>query len=411
MHLYKKLSIILGLIIIIVIAGCGKTNSAKSDKSQKQQAVPVVVATVAQKDIPLQFRTIGTVEEYSIVSVLSQVGGTISSVNFKPGQQVNKGALLFTIDPRPFQTTLQQMEANVAKDSAQLLQAYATLSKDSAQLNYAKQQVDRYADLIKAGVVTQEAYDQIILNQKTIAATIQADLATINAIEQTIQADRAVYANAKLQLDYCYIHAPMAGITGDYLVDQGNVVKSSDKALVTISQLDPIYISFSIPQNDLAELKKYMTGKTLKVEAIIKNDTEHTVTGDLSFLNSAIDRTTGTLKLKAIFHNQSYKLWPGQFVNVILTLQVEPNRIVVPEETIQTGQQGQFAYVVKPDKTVESRPVVTGREYNHDIIVEKGLAPGEIVVTDGQIRLTPGAKVDIKKTGLSEKSEVQSPNQ
>lgn len=411
MNLSKKLFIITSLILVIIIAGCGKTDSAKSDKSQKQQAVPVVVATVEQKDIPLQFQTIGTVEEYSIVSVLSQVGGTISSVNFKPGQEVKKGALLFEIDPRPFKTTMQQLEANLAKDSAQLLQAYATLSKDSAQLNFAKQQVDRYADLIKAGVVTQEAYDQIVLNQRTISATIQADLATIKAIEQTIQADHAAYNNAKLQLDYCYIHAPMAGITGDYLIDQGNVVKSSDKALVTISQLDPIYISFSIPQNDVAELKKYMTGKTLKVEAIIKNDTEHTVTGDLSFLNSAIDKTTGTLKLKAVFHNQLHKLWPGQFVNVILTLQVEPNRIVVPQETIQTGQQGQFVYVVKPDKTVESRPVVTGREYNHDIIVEKGLAPGEIVVTDGQIRLTPGAKVDIKKTGLSEKSEVPSQNQ
>jgi membrane fusion protein, multidrug efflux system len=214
-----------------------------------------------------------------------------------------------------------------------------------------------------------------------------------------------------LQLDYCYIHAPMAGVTGDILIDQGNVVKSSDKALVTISQLDPIYISFSIPQNDLAELKKYMLGKTLKVEAIVKNDVEHTVTGDLSFLNSAIDRMTGTLKLKAIFHNQAHQLWPGQFVNIILTLQIEPNRIVVPEETIQTGQQGQFAYVVKPDKTVESRPVVSGRSYGHDIIVEKGLAVGETVVTDGQIRLTPGAKVEIKNAGLSEKSEVQSPNQ
>jgi multidrug efflux system membrane fusion protein len=395
MNLYKKLIIVLSLILVIVITGCSK--SSKPEKGQKKDAVPVVVATVAQKDIPLQFNTIGSVEEYSIVSVLSQVGGVISSVKFKEGQQVKPGQLLFEIDPRPFQTSLHQLEANLAKDSAQLLQSYATLSRDSAQLKYAKQQVDRYADLIKVGVVTQEGYDQIVMNQETITATIQADLATVKAIEQTIQADKAAYDNAKLQLDYCYIRAPMAGITGDILIDQGNVVKAGDKALVTISRLDPINISFSIPQKDIAELKQFMVGKTLKVEAIVKNEVDHTISGELSFLNSAIDRMTGTLKLKAVFHNPEYKLWPGQFVNVVLTLQIEPNRIIVPEETVQTGQQGQFVYVVKPDKTVESRLVVTGRTYGHDIIVEKGLTPGEIVVTDGQIRLTPGAKVEIKE--------------
>jgi multidrug efflux system membrane fusion protein len=362
----------------------------------RQESVPVSVEPVIQKDIPIQLTAIGSVEPYTSISVYSQVGGILTQINFKEGQDVKKGDLLFVIDPQPFQTVLHQTEANLARDSAQRNQAEANLARDSAQLEYANVQLHRYADLIQAGVVTQEEYDQIKTNAKSAVATVDADRAAIKTAEAAIHADLAAVESARIQLGYCSIRSPMDGRTGSKLVDLGTAIKSNDKALVTINQLSPTYVSFSVPEQELAKVKKYMAIRKLAVDAIITNEQDHRVTGELSFLDNAVDRTSGTILLKGTFANRDRSLWPGQYVNVILTLTTESNALVVPTEAVQTGQQGQYVFVVKPDQTVEMRPVVVEQVFEHETVIAKGLQPGETVVTDGQLRLSPGAKVEIK---------------
>ena len=387
--------------LVFMLGSCSK--SGKTNLPRKPESIPVTVDAVQQKDMPVQLNAIGTVESYATVSVYSQVGGVLTQVNFTEGQEVKKDELLFLIDPQPFQIALQQAEANLARDSAQYNQAQANLARDSAQFEHAQVELQRYAELLEAGVVTKQDYEQIRTNKESLSATILADQAAIKTAEGANLADRAAIETAKIQLGYCSVHSPMAGRTGSLLINQGTVLKANDKALVVINQLSPIYISFSVPEQELSQLKKYMALKTLKVEAIIPNEQEHRVTGTLSFLDNAVDRTSGTIRLKSLFANPDRRLWPGQFVSVMLTLTTDINAVVVPTEAIQTGQQGQYVFVVKPDHTVESRPVVVRRTYEHESVIEKGLQPGETVVTDGQLRLTPGAKVEIQNAVQSPK--------
>ena len=405
---------------LIFLSSCSGKDSTKATENV---SVPVMVGTVIQKAVPLQIRVIGNVQAYSTITVKSIVGGEISQVHFTEGQDVKKGDFLFTIDPRPFEAGLKQAEANLARDIAQVGQAEADLAKnialvkqaeanlerDIAQAENAKVEAKRYESLIERQVVSRQQYDQFRTNAEALEATVRADKAAKESAEAAVRssraalenaraavrADQAAVENAKIQLGYCFIRSPMDGRTGNLLVKRGNVVKANDIDLVTINQTNPIYAAFSVPEQNLSEIKKYMAGGPLKVEAHLSNDTSGTEQGVLTFIDNTVDKTTGTILLKATFANKGRWLWPGQFVNVILTLTTQPNAIVVPSQAIQTGQDGQYVFVVKPDLTVELRPVVVNRTLNNESIIEKGLKDGEKVVTDGQLQLVPGAKVEV----------------
>jgi multidrug efflux system membrane fusion protein len=353
------------LLLTTIISAC----AAKPQPPQKPP-VPVTAAEAVQKTVPVQLKTIGNVEAYSTVSVKSQIGGVLTHVHFREGQDVNKGALLFTIDPRPYEAALKQAEAN--------------LTKDIAQLENAREEVRRYAELVKKGYVAQQQYDQI----RTNAA----------AFEATVNADKAVVENAHLQLKYCYIYSPLTGRTGALMANEGNLIKATaDNAMVVINQIQPIYVTFSVPEQYLPEIKKYMSGGKIKVQAFITKGEDNPEEGTLTFVDNSVDLATGTIKLKATFTNKARHLWPGQFVDAFMTLTTQPNAIVVASSAIQTGQNGQYVFLIKDDLTVESRPVEVGRTLNSETVIDKGLQAGEKVVTDGQLRLVPGAKIQIKE--------------
>jgi multidrug efflux system membrane fusion protein len=390
--LFRSLSCFLALWVSVLLAAC--PSGTKGEHGPL--AVPVAVSSVIQKDVPIQIRVIGTVEPYSVVTIKALVGGEITHVYFKEGQEVKKGNLLFVIDARPFEAALKQAEANLERDAAQVKQAEANLERDAAQAKNAQIDADRYKSLFEKGVVAKQQYDNLRTNAEALEATVRADRAAKVNTDAAVLADKAAVENAKLQLSYCFIRSPIDGRTGSLLVQEGNIVKANDVNLVVINQINPIYVTFSVPEENLPEIRKYMATTKLKVEAILANDEKPPEQGVLTFVDNAVDTTTGTIRLKGTFANKEKGLWPGQFVNAVLTLTTKPNAIVVPSQAIQTGQEGQYVYVVKPDRTVESRPVVVERALNDETIVPKGLNPGETVVTDGQIRLRPGAKVEIK---------------
>ena len=380
------------LAVQILLLACSNEKSGKPIL----QPLPVTVATVIQKTVPVQLRAIGNVQAYSAVTVKSKAGGELIRIHFAEGQDVKKGDLLFTIDPRPFEAALKQAEANLEKNAAQVNQAKANLERDTAQAKNAVEEARRYEFLIQKGVVAKEQYDRIRTNADALEATVRADRAAIENAEAAVRADRAAIENAKIQLGYCFIRSPIDGRTGNLLIQQGNIVKADDINLIVINQINPIYVAFSVPEQHLSEIKKYMTMGTLKVETIIPKNEEYSEKGNITFIDNTIDTATGTIRLKGIFVNKERRLWPGQFVNVVLTLTTQPNAIVVPSQTVQTGQQGQYVFVIKPDTTVESRTVGVGQTVNGETVIQKGLNPDEKVVTDGQLRLFPGAKVEIK---------------
>jgi multidrug efflux system membrane fusion protein len=356
---------IVSIVVTVFLFACSK----KSGPPPRMEKVPVTSAIVIQKAVPVQLRAIGNVEAYSTISVKSQIEGVLIRVHFKEGQYVNKGDILFTIDPRPYEAALKQAEANLAKDNA--------------QLENAQKEVSRYEDLVKKGYVAQEQYDQI----RTNAA----------ALEATVNADKALVENARLQLKYCFIYSPITGRTGNLIANQGNLIKANaDNPMVTINQIQPIYVTFSVPEQYLNEIKKYMAAGKLNVEAFISKEDVMPEQGVLTFIDNTVDMATGTIKLKGTFANKGKRLWPGQFVNVLLTLTMQPDAIVIPSQAVQAGQSGVYVFVIKSDLTVESRPVVVDRSLDGESVIEKGLQPGEKVVTDGQLRLVPGAKVEIK---------------
>ncbi len=349
---------------LIFFAGC----TQKKAQAVFDDTVPVTVAKAIQKTVPVEVRTIGTVEAYSTVTVKSQVDGVIEKVHFQEGQDANARDLLFTIDPRPFEASLKQAEANLARDIAQAKNASA--------------QSERYSSLFQAGIVSKEQYDQFRTNAE--------------ALEAAVRADRAAVERAHLELEYTTIRSPIDGRTGTLMVHAGNVVKANDTSLVVIHQVKPIYVDFSVPEQYLAEIKSAASRRKLSVRAIIPQEEKHPAEGMLTFVNNTVDNSTGTILLKAIFENRDNRLWPGQFVNAILTLGAQPGSTVVPSQAVQTGQAGPYVFVVKQDSTVELRSVTPGSATGGETVIEKGVKPGEVVVTDGQLRLVPGAKVEIK---------------
>ena len=344
------------------------TRGPRAAPQKGPPAVPVAVGSVVAKTVPLRIHAIGNVEPYTTVAVKARVDGEIMSVHFREGDEVKQGALLFEIDPRPFAATLQQAQAN--------------LLRDKALLERAALQEQRYKDLLDKKFISQDAYEQVRTNRDTAQATVRADEATI--------------ASAKLQLDYCSIRSPITGYVGRIQIQQGNLVKANDvNPLVTINQVVPVFTTFSVPEQYLSPIREYQAKGQLRVEANTANSSRQSVVGRLSFIDNSTDVTTGTIKLKGEFPNTDKALWPGQFVNLALTLREQPNAIVAPSSAVQNGPNGQYVFVVKPDMTVEMRNIKIDRAEGDDTVVASGLKPGEQVVTVGQLRLAPGTKVSV----------------
>jgi multidrug efflux system membrane fusion protein len=357
-------------------------------------ASPVTAAKAELRDVPVQVRQIGSVEPVAVIAVKAQIGGELTKVLFKEGDDVRKGQQLFEIDPRPYRQAMDQAQAAIEKDNALIAQAEANLSRDRVQTANAKEQADRYQALAKDGLISkdQNSTYQTTFNSQNEA--LRADEAAINSAKASLNVDKAALETAKLNLSYCSIASPIDGRAGSLLVQAGNLVKANDTtALVNINQLEPVYVTFSVPEQLLAEIRSYSKGTSLAVTALISP--ERRVVGHMTFIDNLVDNTTGTIKLKAEFPNADRSLWPGQFVNVVLTLRTLHGVTVIPSEAIQSGQQGQFVFVLKPDQTVESRPVKPGQTIENLIVVESGIAPGETVITDGQMRLIPGARVRV----------------
>ncbi|HKA46229.1 MAG TPA: efflux RND transporter periplasmic adaptor subunit [Burkholderiales bacterium] len=361
---------IAGLAVCLLAASLSACSEKQSSAAEKKTgggpAVPVIVASVATKTVPLRVQAIGNVESYATVSVKARVDGQIVKVFFADGQEVATGQPLFQLDPRPFEALLQQAEA--------------ALQRDKAQLERARVQEERYKDLLQKNFVSPDAYAQFRTNVDTAQATVRADEAAVE--------------NARLQVEYTTIRSPITGRTGKIMIQLGNMVKANDTGpLVVINQITPVYLSFAVPEQYLAEIRKYMAERKLPVEARLPDSVNTAATGELAFIDNAVDATTGTVKLRAVFENKDRALWPGQFVTASLTLREQHDAVVVPSQAVQTGPKGTFVFVVKPELTAEMRDVVVERVDGEQTLIAKGLAPGERVVTTGQSRLVPGIKV------------------
>jgi multidrug efflux system membrane fusion protein len=357
-------------------------------------ASPVTTAKAELRDVPVQVRQIGSVEAVSVIAVKAQIGGELTKVLFREGDDVRKGQQLFEIDPRPYQQAITQAQAAIEKDNALIAQAEANLARDKVQAANAKEQADRYASLAKDGLISkdQNSTYQTTWNSQTEA--LRADEAAINSAKASLNVDTAALGTAKLNLAYCSIYSPIDGRAGSLLVQAGNLVKANDTtALVNINQTQPVYISFSVPEQMLNDVRSAANGHALTVTAALGPG--HTAIGRLTFIDNSVDNATGTIRMKAEFPNADRALWPGQFVNVVMTLRTLRGATVIPSEAIQSGQQGQFVYILKPDNTVELRVVKPGALVENRIVIDSGVSPGETVVTDGQMRLVPGAPVRV----------------
>jgi multidrug efflux system membrane fusion protein len=364
-----------GIVVLAVVAATvffivQANRGSRAETQKSTPAVPVTTAVVVSKTVPVRLYAIGNVEPYTTVAVKARVDGQLVSVHFKEGDEVRKGSVLFEIDPRPFAASLKQAQAN--------------LLKDKALLDRASQQEKRYKDLLGKNFISPDAYEQVRTNAETAAATVSADEAAIE--------------NSKLSLEYCTIRSPVTGYAGRIQIQQGNLVKANDtNPMVTINQVVPIYTSFSVPEQNIADVRRYQADGELKVAASFANSVHPPVAGRLSFVDNAADATTGTIKLKAEFPNTDKALWPGQFVNVVLTLHEQKDAIVTPSAAVQSGPTGEYVFVVKPDSTVELRNIKIARAEGEDTVVASGLQAGDQVVIIGQLRLAPGTKVNVGK--------------
>jgi multidrug efflux system membrane fusion protein len=352
--------------------GAGKGSSGRGS-----EVVPVSTGMVEQHSVPVDIRMIGTAEASTIVAVRAQVSGELTSVTFREGDDVQKGQVLFTLDRRPLEGALQQSQA--------------TLQRDIAQQTNARASAARYQDLLTRGIATREQADQ--------------SRASADALDATVAADKAAIENAKVQLAYATISAPISGRTGQLMVHLGNVVRANVDAnpLVVINAISPINVSFGLPEGQLPDLKRYLARGTVRVSAAAPNEPTKSA-GRITFIDNAVDQSTGQIKIKASFPNEDRRLWPGQFVNVIVTLTEDPKAIVVPTAAVQTGQQGSYVFVVQ-GQAVELRPIAVERQSGEVTVVKAGLKPGETVVTDGQLRLVSGSRVSIKPPVSSAKVE------
>lgn len=371
----------------------GSAPSGKGDTKKKGGDVPVSLIKVAVKSVPVEISVIGSVEPYSAITVKAQVGGELTKVHFTEGDYVKKGDLLFNIDPRPLDAALRQSEANLAKDRAVLGQMEANLARDQAQEKFVQDQADRFHKLFEQGIISKDQAEQYRTSASVAGSAVAADKAAIESARASVVAARAAIENVRVQLGYTTIRSPIDGRTGNILVKGGNLVNAGQTDLTVINQVNPIYVTFAVPESRLSEIKKYMANAKLPVFAKPQEDEAEEEQGVLTFVDNNVDTSTGTIRLKGTFVNSHRRLWPGQFVRVRLRLTTLNEALVVPNQAVQTGQDGSYVYVVKEDRRVEARPVTTGGRVDQELVVEKGLQAGETVVTDGHLRLAPGMRV------------------
>ena len=346
------------------VLGCAKQQAAP----QPRPAIPVVVGTVRQKAMPVQVIAVGHVEAFSTVSIEAQVPSQLLSVHFREGDFVRKGQLLLTLDPRPYEAALAQAKAALARDKA-------TAANNRIQ-------AQRYSKLLVEGIVP--------------PSQVESFTSLADASEAVLSADQAAIKTAELNLEYCTVYSPIDGRTGALMVKPGNLVKVADVPIVVINQVNPIFVNFGVPQQFWPAIKKYMAQGALRVKATVPKDSESAESGTVAFVDNAVDATTGNIHLRAAFTNSDNRLWPGLYVNIVLTLSEQAGATVVPAQAVLQGTTGSFVYVVRSDKRVEPRPVIPARTVDGETVIEKGVEPGETIVTDGQARLEPNAKVEFK---------------
>jgi len=382
------------LLVVVAFAFLNACSAPKAQPSGAPPPIPVNVAVAMQETVPVDIQAIGTVASSATVQVKSQIAGELLSVEFVEGRNVNKGDLLFRIDPRPYEQALLQAEAALEKDTALLRQAEANLGRDLAQEKNASAESRRYETLAKEGIISLSVSDQYRTTADALRESVRADRAAIESARASITSDRAAIARAKLDLGYCEIRSPLSGRTGNLLVYAGNLVKANgDEALVVVNQIAPAFVSFGVPQELLPAIRQRSGKGNLAATASDQTDRSNAAHGVLTVIDNTIDANTGTIRLKATFPNQDHVLWPGQFVNVALTLDTRNNAVLVPAEAVQAGQKGQFVYIVKSDQSVEPRTVTVGPTLGRKTVIENGVAAGETLVTDGQLRLFPGARI------------------
>jgi membrane fusion protein, multidrug efflux system len=398
---------LIGLLLAsLALQGCSTTETSanggkkgKKGKGGDAGPVPVEVAKVVRKNVPIDITAVGNVEPLSTVSVRPQVGGQIEEVFIEDGQYVAKGQKLFQINPKPFEAQVAQVEANLARDRAQLGQAQANLARDVASEKYAREAADRYVQLFTEGVVSRDDRDRFASSADALTQLVLADKATIQSAQAQIQADTASLGSANLMLSFTTVYSSLDGRAGNVTVKAGNIVTANQTEVLSIAQVLPIYVSFSVPENRLGEIQRFMAGTRLPVEAAGQDDLRTPERGVLTFIDNNVDSTTGTIKLKGTFENANRKLWPGEYANVTLKLSMQSNALVIPNQAMQTGQDGTYVYVVDAERKADVRPITIGLRGEADLVVDKGLSEGEIVVTQGQLRLAPGMIVSLPGEG------------
>jgi membrane fusion protein, multidrug efflux system len=392
-------AIFAALVVSISAAACSSETSAANSTGRGRGrggdagAVPVVTAKVVQRDVPVEISAIGNVEAYTSISVRSQVTGQLQQVLFREGDTVRKGERLFVIDARPFEAAVQQAQANLLRDRAMLQQTEAQLAKDAANAEYQQLTAERQTALVDRGIISKDVGEQTRAAADAAMAAVKADKAAIESAKAQLAAQQAAVDNTQVQLGYTVIASPIEGRTGTLATKVGNLITANQTELMTVAQLQPVYVTFSVPAANLAAIRNHIAAADLAVTAHPQDAETQPAQGRLTFVENTVDVSTDTIKLKATFPNTDHRLWPGQFARVTLRLATLPNAIVVPNQALQTGQDGQFIFVVKPDSTVDQRPVTAGRRVGGDIVIDNGLQPDETIVTEGQLRLEAGTRV------------------
>lgn len=382
------------VLALALLAGC-KSQPVAQAKGGGMAAmiVPVTVAKAESQSVPVEVRVVGSVEPSSHVEIKSMVAGQITKIGFTEGQDVKPGDLLFEIDPRPYQEALKQSETVLERDRAQVRQSEAALQKDTVQSKNADLDAQRYDALLKGKLVSEQQRLQYASAADAAREALASDRAAIDTARATLSVDQVAIDKAKLDLSYCQIRAPIAGRTGNLLVQAGNLVKANDVALLVINRLTPVFVSFNAPERYLDEIRRLSGMRKLPVQVVSHENPNDREQGTLTVVDNTVDGQTGTIHLKATFANARRTLWPGQFVDAVLQLGATQNATVIPGQAVQAGQKGQFVYVVKSDETVEARVVSVARTMQDKVLIDKGINAGETVVTDGQMMLFPGAHV------------------
>lgn len=400
----------LGIVVFVVVLSASFLSGCvnKAQQNFERPPSPVQVTVAVSQDVPTYLDAIGKTVAREVVSIQPQVSGRITKIHFTDGANVKRGDMLFTIDTRPFEANLRQAQANLARDGALKKQAEANLAKEIAQAKWGLAQVERYRVLVEQGVVPREQYEQYRASYDSLRANVEAARAAVGSAAETIKVDAAAIESAKVQLSYCYIRSPIDGRAGQRLVDIGNVVNpggssnadpsnGGSNALLVIERLDPIYADFTISQNNLTAVQQQMREGSLRAEVRLPDAPDEPVIGQLTFLDNAVQDATGQVNLRATIPNVAHRFWPGRFVNIRLILNTVHGAVLVPASAPQMSAQGSFVYVVKQESTAEQRPVTLGQRQGDLIVVETGVEAGEVVVTNGQLGVTPGGKVAIEQ--------------